>query len=141
MIRRSFLKVGVTVGGLVLFREPLSRLLPTHHDWVEDKGDFYIVRVPEKKVFLNETLAKPTIFLLGALAAVKAVEVKGFANIFMPRGGSVEGCHFDGSKMKTDKDRPVLLLQGEGAFIYNNVVNTPPNAAIAANFRPWRPNA
>jgi hypothetical protein len=70
--RRTFLRLtGAAAGALVIakYAEPLA-VLADHGPWVEDKGDFYIVRVPDFKTFANEHLEKPTIFLLGESATV-----------------------------------------------------------------------
>jgi hypothetical protein len=82
-------------------------------DWVEERNGFYIVRVPDFKTFANETLDKPTIFLLGQEAVVRGIEVFGYANIFAPKHGTLTNCMFNASKVQTEAQRPIVLI-GEG---------------------------
>jgi hypothetical protein len=89
----------------------------THHDWIEDKGDYCIVRVPDFKTFAHEAISKPVIFILGEQAIVRAVDVEGFANIYAPKGGLVTASRFDGSRMVTEQDRPLVNLKAEGLTI------------------------
>lgn len=114
--RRGFLKLGAAlIGALTLakYAEPLVAVADTHHDWIEDKGDYMIVRVPDFKSFANEFIAKPVIFILGEQATVRAVEVEGYANIYAPKGGLVTASRFDGSRMVTEKDRPLVNLKAK----------------------------
>lgn len=115
--RRGFLKVGTALaGGVVLakYAEPILAALPERHEWIEDRGDFLIVRVPDYKTFARERLEKPTIFLMGEQATVRDVHVIGFSNGYVPRGGRFHGCFFDGSGMTTVESRPVFTLKGAG---------------------------
>jgi hypothetical protein len=112
--RRTFLRLtGAAAGALVIakYAEPLA-VLADHGPWVEDKGDFYIVRVPDFKTFANEHLEKPTIFLLGESATVRSVDVDGFANIFAPKGGIFTQSRIDSSRMAAERARPALTLKG-----------------------------
>jgi len=121
--RRGFLKVGTAlVGGVVLAKyvEPILAALPERHEWIEDRGDFLIVRVPDYKTFAKERLEKPTIFLMGERATVRDVRVIGFSNVYAPHGGIVSGCRFDGSSMATDTDRAVMTLKGHNVFVEDN---------------------
>jgi hypothetical protein len=114
--RRGFLKLGAAlVGALVLTRyaEPVVAVADTHHDWVEDKGDYVIVRVPDFKTFANEVISKPVIFILGEQAIVRAVEVEGFANIYAPKGGTVLESRFDASRMAVENERAVVGVKGK----------------------------
>jgi hypothetical protein len=120
--RRGFLKLGAAlIGALTLakYAEPMVAVTDTHHDWIEDKGDYMIVRVPDFKSFANEFIAKPVIFILGEQATVRAVEVEGYANIYAPKGGLVTASRFDGSRMVTEQDRPLVNLKAEGIEISN----------------------
>lgn len=118
--RRGFLKLLGAVAasvGIVKYAEPLLSIPQAGHDWIEDRGDFYIVRVPDFKEFARETLEKPTIFLLGEMAIVRDVRVTSFANVHSPRGGLVHGCIFDSSKAEAENDRPVMKLKGESVRV------------------------
>jgi hypothetical protein len=118
--RRGFLKLGaVLIGALTLtkYAEPLVDVADTNHDWIEDRGDYLIVRVPDFKTFANEMISKPVIFILGEQAIIRAVEVEGFANIYAPKGGLVTASRFDGSRMVTEKDRPLVNLKAEDLTI------------------------
>ena len=118
--RRGFLKLGAAlIGALTLtkYAEPLVTVADTHHDWIEDKGDYLIVRVPDFKTFANEVISKPVIFILGEQAIVRAVDVEGFANIYAPKGGLVTATRFDGSRMVTEKERPLVNLKAKNLTI------------------------
>lgn len=121
--RRTFLKlVGAAAGalGITQYAEPLAIVPdapPKRGDWIEDRGDFFVVRVPAFHVFASETLDKPTIFILGYQALLRDVLVRGFANVAVPRGGRVLRCHFDASNMAVGRNRPVLELIGSRATV------------------------
>ena len=62
MQRRSFLSVlaGASAAlGLARYAEPFALTPDAHHEWVEDKGDYVIIRVPDFKTFARETINKP----------------------------------------------------------------------------------
>jgi hypothetical protein len=112
--RRGFLKIGAAiVGGIAISRyaEPVIKIEQSH-DWIEDRGDFVIVRVPDFKSFAKETIDKPAIFILGEKSVIDTVAVAGFANIYAPKGGLVIGSQFDASKMATELERSVLNIKG-----------------------------
>jgi hypothetical protein len=119
-LRRTFLKAGTAVlGALALTRytEPLIAMPDSSHEWIEDKGDFVIVRVPDFKTFANEVIDRPAIFIMGENAAVKHVEVKGYVNLYAPKGGSVTNSIFDASKMLVGRERSVMELKAENVVI------------------------
>ena len=114
--RRTFLKLAGAAAaamGITRYAEPME-IVPEfrHGDWIEDRGDFYIVRVPDNKVFANEILTKPTIFLLGQSAIVRQIELHGFCNVHAPRGGEIVGSVIDARKALIGRDRPVMELAG-----------------------------
>lgn len=91
--------------------EPVTQLInPEKHTWVEDKGDFYIVRVPMYKTFSRESLDKPTIFLMDQFSTVTQVSVNGYANFKTEGSSSLTDCEFDTSNMRTVEDRPAVLF-------------------------------
>ena len=116
--RRSFLKTGTTLVGGVLLTKYIEPIVPIaelkKHEWIEDKGDFYIVRVPDSMTFANELLDKPTIFLLGHYTVVKDVVVNGYANISHKGTSLITASKFDVSKMLLSTNRPVLLVESPG---------------------------
>lgn len=117
--RRGFLKLGTAViGGMAITRyaEPIIQLAD-RLEWVEDKGDYCIIRVPDFKTFANESITKPAIFILGELAIVRSVRVEGFANIYAPKGGRVMDSLFDSSRMVVKKERPVVNLNAKDTII------------------------
>jgi hypothetical protein len=119
-LRRTFLKAGTAVlGALTLARytEPLIAMLDSSHEWIEDKGDFVIVRVPDFKTFADEVIAKPAIFIMGEKSVVRAVDVKGYVNLYAPKGGMVTASRFDASKMLVARARPVMELKAENVVI------------------------
>lgn len=125
--RRGFLKLGTAIVGslaIIHYAEPIIKLTK-HHQWVEDKGDFLIVRVPDFKSFANETLNKPTVFLMGERSTVRGVDLKGFANIYAPNGAAIKDSVFDASSMSTASNRSVIELHGSGMIISGINVQTP----------------
>lgn len=52
-------------------------------DWITDKGDYYIVHIPEGKSFSSEKLDKSTVFYMEHASCVNNVSVVGFANIIL----------------------------------------------------------
>lgn len=121
--RRTFLKVASsTVGAMVVhkYAEPFE-VLP-ENDWITDRGDFYIVRVPDFKTFKNELLNKPTIFILGQSAVVSGCEVIGFANIAAPKGGTFDSCKVDSSAMEVPRKRSIIEIREDGLVLTGNHV-------------------
>lgn len=134
--RRGFLKLGAAiVGALTLTRyaEPALVALPERHEWIEDRGDFVIVRVPDFKAFANEVIAKPAIFVMGQQAIVKDVDVAGFANIYAPKGGMVTESRFNASKMAVDRDRAVVDLNAKDLTLMNcHIIGNHKTTAVAS---------
>lgn len=123
MFRRGFLKTAsILVGGVMLpvYSEPLLQALP-HHDWVQDKGDYYIVNVPERKVFKGESLDKPTIFLCGAGSSVLNTSVNGFVNMRGSTNVTVSGFNVDIRNFRSTTNRPAIILQSFISSIIENV--------------------
>lgn len=116
--RRSFLKTGTTLVGGVLLTKYIEPIVPIaelkKHEWVEDKGDFYIVRVPDSKTFANELLDKPTIFLLGHHTVVRDIIVNGYANISHKGTSLITTSRFDVSKMLLSTNRSILSVEAPG---------------------------
>ena len=107
------MKLGlVAVGSLIVakYAEPIVDT-PEIKKWIEDRGDFVIVRIPDFKTFANEVINKPAIFIMGQQAALRGVDVGGYVNVYAPDGGLVEGCRFDASQALAEHDRPVMKLQ------------------------------
>ena len=140
--RRGFIKIGMAVVGaftLAKYAEPLIEVSDLHQ-WIEDKGDFYIIRVPDFKTFAKETLNKPTIFLLGEQATVRDVEIFGYANVYAPKGGTITQSRIDGSKMITEVERPLLTLKGERIFVTDsNFVGSPTTPSAIYIDKPQKP--
>lgn len=86
-------------------------------DWITDKGDYYIVRVPEGKSFWNETLDKSTVFYIENGGSVKHVRVNGFVNaIVLNEYASLSNCIIDASKTRlaSGKERSPLVVDWRG---------------------------
>lgn len=114
--RRGFLKIACSIigsVGIAKYAEPFFKIANTYSDWIEDKGDFLIVRIPDFKTFKSESLLKPTIFLLGQNSIIKNIDVEGFVNIHAPKGGACYESRFDTSKMSIERQRPVVELKVE----------------------------
>ncbi len=118
--RRTFLRTTAAAAAVIVFAEPL-RLLSASGDWIEDKGDFLIVRIPDGKTFAKEVLKKPAIVLMGAGSLMRDVEVIGFANIRL-NNSRVDGCSFDARSMRTELKREVVRLDGEKGVFAENCV-------------------
>lgn len=116
--RRGFLKVATMMVGSLLvakYIEPIIQIVtPEKHSWIEDKGDFYIVRVPKNKIFANEHLDKPTIFLMDDSSYVHDVNVEGYSNIMMTGKCKLLNCNFDTSKMVVQENRPAVIITSSG---------------------------
>ena len=113
--RRTFLKLASAVG-LAKYSEPVvARLVePARHQWIEDKGDYIIVRVPECKTFANETLLKPAILLLGSGSIVSRITSKSYVNALFEPGSVMKECLLDGRHMTTEEPRAVMMVAGSG---------------------------
>lgn len=112
--RRGFLKIATSLVGalsIAKYSEPLFAIPNAYKDWIEDKGDFFIVRVPDFKSFANELLAKPVIFLMGEKSIIRGVNVQGFANLYAPKGGACIDSIFDARQMTIERIRPILELK------------------------------
>lgn len=112
--RRSFLKTGTTLVGGVLLTKYIEPIVPiaelNKHEWIEDKGDFYIVRVPDSKTFAKEILDKPTIFLLGHYSVVKDIVVNGYINVAIKGESLIHDCIIDASKIMLPSHRPMAVV-------------------------------
>lgn len=53
------------------------------NEWITDRGDFYIVRVPEGKTFSKHDFDKSVVFYLEHQATVSMVSVMGFTNLIL----------------------------------------------------------
>lgn len=145
--RRGFLKVATMMVGSVLvakYIEPVIELIkPEKHTWIEDKGDFYIVRVPEYKTFAKEVLDKPTIFLMDHHSTVTQVDVKGYSNIKMSGCCTVTESRFDISKMITEQERSVVLVDGTGStdkIHYSQFIGNSTSSSVLYSvdrIKPW----
>jgi hypothetical protein len=124
LTKRGFLKVAGGVAGalgLQLYSEPLIAI-PKRHEWIEDRGDFYIVRVPSGKSFVNEHLDKPTIFQAGERSHINNVKIDGYVNLYFISQLSAGHITIDASRMSTQATRPALKVQGHLGYIdYLNI--------------------
>jgi hypothetical protein len=128
LTKRGFLKVAGGVAGalgLQLYSEPLIAI-PKRHEWIEDRGDFYIARVPSHKTFSHERLEKPTIFQAGERSVIRNVTVEGYANFYFAPGLYVDELFIDATHMKTQQDRSPLIVSGIGG-VFDRLVLMPPN--------------
>lgn len=82
-------------------------------DWITDKGDYYIVHVPEGKTFSGEMLDKSTVFYTEQFSRVNNVSVMGFANVILLS----DSCQFTNSeidarntRLASGKQRSVMVI-------------------------------
>ena len=129
LLRRAFLKLA-GASAVAAYAEPMIALESARHEWVEDRGDFYLIRVPDFKTFARESLDKPTILILGASAKALDVLVDGYLNVFAPAGGLVSGFFVDGRNMRTEKARSAVFIKGDGLTFRDSYIES--GAASAA---------
>lgn len=126
--RRGFLKLGaVTVGGLAVtkYAEPFITT-PESKDWITDKGDYVIVRVPDYKTFAREVIDKPAIFILGTRSFVSGVDVTGFVNVAFSPGSVFEQSRINCEKVIAQGARHPMVITGRDGFLqYNTFVCGP----------------
>jgi hypothetical protein len=137
--RRGFLKLGaVMLGsiGIIRYSEPIIDIAHSH-EWIEDKGDYVIVRVPDFKSFANEFINKPAIFIMGQNAIVKNLSLKGFANFYIPNGGIITESHFDTRNMTTENIRNPATFKGHGVTLTNCHFDVPSMSPSAINFEAY----
>lgn len=82
-------------------------------DWITDKGDFYVVRVPAGKTFSIDLLDKSSVFYLENAAMVTRTQINGFVNVvFETNLGQVKECYFDATNtvLASGNKRDVLAL-------------------------------
>lgn len=138
MFRRTFLKIGSALVGataVTTYAEPLLNVLTpdAKHQWVQDKGDYYVVTIPENKSFAKENLDKPTIFLFGDNAKLIDVSVLGFANM---RGAQNVGIHdffCDAGKVSAKDRRDAILLDKFTNGYFSGLHVVPPKTPINAS--------
>lgn len=110
MLRRSFLK---TASATALI--PLSTYAEKYENisdnggWIEDKGDYCIIRVPDFKSFSNEVIKKPAILILGTEAKCHDVSFYGFLNVFYKNNSVIDRVLVD-SKGKTMTNREHFVI-------------------------------
>jgi len=99
--------------GLTLLDEPELLIADSHKDWIEDKGEFYIVRVPDYKTFARETLNKPTILLLGENSIAKDLDINGYLNVELSHESLFIDSRIDSSKYITTLDRSIVYIKSK----------------------------
>lgn len=123
--KRGFIKLGTSlIAGVSVarFSEIIIDVKPLH-EWIEDRGDFYIVRIPDFKTFSKEILDKPTMLLFGEQSTASDITCNGFVNIYMPNGGTFTDSLVDTSKsMMAGRNAPVNY-KGEYGTMSNININ------------------
>ena len=117
--RRGFLKVLGAIAastGIIHYAEA-KVLMPEQGSWIEDKGDYYIVRIPDGKTFARETLDKPTIFGFGRDSSMREVTVNGFSNLYLQSGASTYDCAFDARGYSIEGRTAALEVYGMGGML------------------------
>lgn len=120
--RRGFLRVlsgasaviaiTSTARSLMLYDEQdLERPISLRYrDWVEDRGDFYVVRVPSGKSFAKEFLNKPVVMILGRGSLATNLRIDGFVNLYGDRGSVLSNTYIDSSGYQSVQSRSALKL-------------------------------
>lgn len=114
MIRRGFLKLAAAAG-IVRYAEPLMAMHDPH-EWIEDRGDFVIIRVPEYKIFAGAQIEKPAIFLMGAQSTVRDIRMLSYANILTHGPATIADSVFDARLHQTENERPVMCVGGNSSL-------------------------
>jgi hypothetical protein len=108
------MKIATTLVGSVLvaqYVEPLVAM-PAPKRFVDDRGDYLIVRIPNGEHVRDEEFKKPILLVLeGPYALFSSCLVTGFANVLAPNGGLIYDCLFDGAAMRTKNPRSVVLVE------------------------------
>jgi hypothetical protein len=121
-LRRTFLKLsGSALGaalalkGLNLFAEQEEEIdfAPQQSDWIVDRGNYYIVTVPEGKSFSRYDFDKPVLFMLKDRAEVSEVSIDGFITIVGSANCSFLSSKVDTSKTVLQKPRAAILIDRE----------------------------
>lgn len=113
--RRAFLKIAGALG-VVCYAEPLLAIEP-EHDWVQDKGSYLLVRIPDGKTFANETFTKPAVILMGAYSEMRDIRSNSYANIACAGGNRIRDLAFDCRGMMTEKPRSIILVRGDSYIV------------------------
>lgn len=118
--RRGFLKMLGALGastGLVTYAEPLMKLAPVRHEWIEDRGDFVIIRVPDYKSFAHEVIEKPAIMFLGYGAAAEFLEFRSYLNVDFGQGSWLRHSEVDTTRSRTELQRSTLRMRGRNGRV------------------------
>ena len=112
--RRTFLALAgaAAASPLVTYAEPLLLVPDTHRGWIEDKGEYFIVRVPAGKTFSRETFTKPVILLMGSGAWVRDISVSAYMNVSAQDGCLLDRVLVDASSATTVQPRPTVRIKG-----------------------------
>lgn len=92
MDRRTFVNSAFAVvasnTSLLLNATPILHLeeltVPKYEpsSWITDKGDYYVVKIPDGKTFIKEVLDKPSIIVLGENSKLSDLTVHGYASLY-----------------------------------------------------------
>lgn len=136
MLRRTFLKVlgasAAVASAPQLYREA-HRFVAKPKDWIEDHGDFLVVRVPDGMTFAKEKLGKPVLLFMGNRTRFHDCEITGFCNVYAGKEFAITDTVFDVSQMRlTEVRAAVHLLKGSHGLLNHISVRFP--AQQAADF-------
>lgn len=133
MLRRTFLKVlgaGAAVASAPQLYREAHRFVAKPKDWIEDHGDFLVVRVPDGKTFAKERLRKPVLLFMGNRTLFHDCEIAGFCNVYAGEEFAITDTFFDVSQMRLTEDRAALhLLKGSHGLLSRISVRFPAHQA------------
>ena len=136
--RRGFLQIfGATAAavGLTRYAEPFVSIAP-RHEWIEDRGDFLIIRVPDGKTFAREVIDKPAILFLGANAIAHTLQFRSYLNVDVQPLGMLRDSDINASARTTEQRRATMRIRGQGGRFESLSVTAGSHDTYCMEFEP-----
>lgn len=116
MLRRTFLRLAASTP-IALYSEPWALVVNAGRKWVEDRGEYLVIRIPENEMFRDEELTKPAIVFMGRCAVMKGVRTEHFTNIFGAGYNAIFDTYFDGRKIQSERPRALVEVKSKGEIL------------------------
>lgn len=135
MQRRTFLKVLGAGAAAIGIGSKLNQYLEStefipeysqYKDWIQDKGSYLLVRIPDGKSMANVTFDKPTLFIMGEHSWLDRIRMNDYCNIYAPSHAKIINSLFDieQSVIVNDSNRTAIKLCDNASnlvFAYNSI--------------------